>query len=80
METHTSHTTKRIALNLVIVLSTMTLGFVCGLLLAPQSGRRTRRHLQDMALDASERMEEWTEEAKETVEEFVKQGKKAVGM
>jgi gas vesicle protein len=80
MEAHTSHTNKRIALNLIILLTTATFGFVCGLLLAPQSGRRTRRHLQDMALDASERMEEWTEEAKETVEEFVKQGKKAVGM
>ncbi|MEX0830240.1 MAG: YtxH domain-containing protein [Nitrospirales bacterium] len=73
-------TPKRIAVGLVTILSATALGFVCGLLLAPQSGSRTRRQLHDMALDASERMEEWTEDAKETVEEFVKHGKKVVGV
>ena len=80
MESNTSNKTKRIALNLITLLSTATFGFVCGLLLAPQSGSRTHRHLQNLALASGERMEEWTEDAKETVEEFVKQGKKAVGV
>lgn len=70
---------KRIAVGLVTLLSATAFGFVCGLLLAPQSGNRTRRQLHDMALDASERMEEWTEDAKETVEDLVKNGKKVVG-
>jgi gas vesicle protein len=72
-------TSKRIAVGLVTLLSATAFGFVCGLILAPQSGSRTRRQLHDMALDASERMEEWTEDAKETVEELVKHGKKVVG-
>jgi gas vesicle protein len=79
MENKKVLTPKRIAVGLVTVLSATAFGFVCGLLLAPQSGSRTRRQLQDMALDASERMEEWTEDAKETVEEFVKHGKMVVG-
>ncbi|MDH5575999.1 MAG: YtxH domain-containing protein [Nitrospirota bacterium] len=79
MEDKTLFTPKRIAVGVVALLSASTFGFVCGLLLAPQSGSRTRRQIQDMALDASERMEEWTEDAKETVEEFVKQSKKVVG-
>ncbi len=70
---------KRIAVGLVTLLSATAFGFVCGLLLAPQSRNRTRRQLHDMALDASERMEEWTEDAKETVEDLVKNGKKVVG-
>ena len=79
MENKKVLTPKRIAVGLVTLLSATALGLVCGLLLAPQSGSRTRRKLHDMALDANERMEEWTEDAKETVEDLVKHGKKVVG-
>jgi len=79
MEKQTFYTPKRITVGLVALLSASAFGLVCGLLLAPQSGSRTRRQLHDMALDASERMEEWTEDAKETVEDLVKHGKKVVG-
>ena len=79
MEKQTFSTPKRITVGFVALLSASAFGFVCGLLLAPQSGSRTRRQLHDMALDASERMEEWTEDAKETVEDLVKHGKKVVG-
>ena len=79
MEEKSFYTAKRMTVGLVTLLSATAFGFVCGLLLAPQSGSRTRRQLHNMALDASERMEEWTEDAKETVEDFVKHGKKVVG-
>ena len=79
MESEPSITTSRITLSLIALLSAATLGLVCGLLLAPQSGGRTRRQLQHMALDAKERMEEWTEDARDTVGHIVKQGKKVVG-
>ena len=79
MEDETSPAIHRITLSLIALASATTLGLVCGLLLAPQSGMRSRRQLQNMALDAKERMEEWTEDAKSTVDHLVKQGKKVVG-
>ena len=79
MEDETTQATNRVTLSFIALLSATTLGFVCGLLLAPQSGTRTRRQLNSMALDARERVDEWTEDAKETVEQLVKQGKKVVG-
>lgn len=79
MEDEKTQATNRITLSLIALLSATTLGFVCGLLLAPQSGTRSRRQLHNMALDARERVDEWTENAKETVEQVVKQGKKVVG-
>ncbi len=79
IESNTLGSTKRLVVDLIAIVSAATVGFVCGLLLAPQSGSRTRRQLQDMGVDASDRMEEWTEDAKETVEDFVKKSKKVVG-
>ena len=80
MEDETTHTTNQMALSFIALLSAATLGLVCGLLLAPKSGTRTRRQLHSMALDAKEQAEEWTENAKGTVEHLVKQGKKVVGV
>ncbi len=80
MEGETTQITNRIMLKCIALLSATTLGFVCGLLLAPQSGMRTRRQLHHKALDARERVDEWTEDAKDTVEHLVKQGKKVVGV
>ncbi len=54
-------------------------GLLVGLLIAPQSGSRTRRKLHGLAEDAYERVDEWTDNAKETVENLVERGKKVVG-
>lgn len=79
MKGHVSHSIHPLTLNLIVLLSATTIGVLCGLLLAPRSGSRTRRRLQRIANEACERIEGWTEDARETVEQFVKQGKKAVG-
>ncbi len=79
MEDQKTQATNRIMLSFIALVSATTLGFVCGLLLAPQSGTRTRRQLHNMALDTRERVDEWTEDAKDTVKQVVKQGKKVVG-
>jgi gas vesicle protein len=58
--------------------SGVTLGVAAGLLWAPQSGKRTREDLQDLATDTFEHAEDWIDTTKETVDDFVKMGKKAV--
>ena len=69
---------SQMSLSIIAVLSAGILGFVCGILLAPQSGSRTRRQLHNAALDAKEQVDEWTEDAKETVDHFLlKHGKNA---
>ena len=80
MEDKTTQANNRIMLSFIALLSATTLGLVCGLLLAPQSGSRTRRKIQNIALNGRDRMEEWTDDAKETVEQVVKQGKKVLGV
>ncbi len=79
MEDQTTQETNRIMLSFLALVSATSIGFICGLLLAPESGTRTRRKLHNMALDTRERVDEWTEDAKDTVEQFVKEGKKVVG-
>ncbi len=79
MEDETTNTPDHFTLSLIALLSAATLGLVCGLFLAPQSGTRTRRKLHDMGLDARERVDEWTEDAKDTVGQVVKKGKQVVG-
>lgn len=54
------------------------IGTGLGLLLAPQSGSRTRRQIRNMVEDAGERVSELAEDAKETVSEMVERGKKLV--
>lgn len=56
----------------------IVLGTGLGLLLAPQSGARTRRQLRNMVEDATERVSEFADDAKETVNEVVERGKKFV--
>lgn len=58
--------------------SGITLGIAAGLLWAPQSGKRTREDLQDLASDTFDQAEDWLDTTKETVDEFVKRGKAAV--
>lgn len=55
------------------------LGTGLGMLLAPQSGSRTRRQLRNMVEDATERVTEFADDAKETMTDMVERGKKLVG-
>jgi gas vesicle protein len=56
----------------------IVLGTGLGMLLAPQSGARTRRQLRNMVEDASERVGEFADDAKDTVNEVVERGRKFV--
>ena len=56
----------------------VVLGTGLGLLMAPQSGSRTRRQLKNMMEDASERAGEFEEDAKEAVTGMVERTKKIV--
>lgn len=57
-------------------ISGLIFGLGMGVLLAPQSGSRTRRHLRTMMEDVGERAGEWVGDAKETVSDMVDRGKK----
>ena len=59
-------------------LSGLAIGIAGGLLWAPQSGRHTREDLQDLAADALEEVEHWTEKAKEHVEDLYEKTQTAV--
>ena len=54
----------------------MILGFATGILMAPQSGQRTRRQLADYVDDAKGRATQFSEEAKTQMGKVVKQGMK----
>jgi gas vesicle protein len=56
----------------------IVLGTGLGMLLAPQSGARTRRQLRNMVEDATERVGEFADDAKDTVNEAVERGRKFV--
>lgn len=56
----------------------VVLGTGLGLLMAPQSGSRTRRQLKNMMEDASERAGEFAGDAKEAVTGMVERSKKFV--
>ncbi|MDX1411752.1 MAG: YtxH domain-containing protein [Nitrospirales bacterium] len=56
----------------------IVLGTGLGMLLAPQSGARTRRHLRNMVEDATERVGEFADDAKDTMNDVVERGKKFV--
>lgn len=60
----------------IMFFSGLMLGLATGVLLAPQSGSRTRRNLLSMVGDAGERANEWVGDAKETVNEVVDRGRK----
>lgn len=59
--------------------SGLIFGLGVGVLLAPQSGMRTRRHLLTMVEDMSERAGEWVDDAKDSMNEMVDRGKKMTG-
>lgn len=56
----------------------IVLGTGLGMLLAPQSGARTRRQLRNMVEDATERVGEFADDAKDTMNDVVERGKKFV--
>ena len=53
-------------------------GVSAGLLMAPQSGDRTRRQIQKMASDVQEDAEHLVNDAKDKVSDWVDRGKKFV--
>ncbi len=57
----------------------IVLGTAMGILMAPQSGTRTRRKLRNFAEDAGERMTEFTEDARDAVDNIMERGKRFVG-
>ncbi|MDH3504477.1 MAG: YtxH domain-containing protein [Nitrospirota bacterium] len=66
------------AIGTMALVSGIALGIAAGLLWAPQSGKRTREDLQDLATDTFDQAEDWIDSTKETVDDFVKKGKAAV--
>ncbi len=59
--------------------SGLIFGLGMGVLLAPQSGSRTRRHLRTMVEDIGERAGEWVEDAKGTMNGMVDRGRTIAG-
>lgn len=58
--------------------SGVMIGLGTGVLLAPQSGERTRRQLHNMALDAQEDAEIVVKDTKDAVSGWIEKGKKFV--
>lgn len=75
-----SQEAKWLSSGIIGFLSGAMTGLLVGLLFAPQSGSRTRRQIHDMAEDAYDRVDEWTDSAKDTVDDWVEKGKKVVGV
>ena len=59
--------------------SGLIFGLGMGVLLAPQSGSRTRRHLRTMVEDMGERAGEWVDDAKDSMNGVVDRGRKIAG-
>ena len=57
----------------------IVIGTGMGILMAPQSGSRTRRKLRSFAEDAGERVNEFTEDARDAVDNILERGKRFVG-
>jgi gas vesicle protein len=74
---------SRWAIGTVAFVSGVTLGIAAGLLWAPQSGKRTREDLQDLAHDTLDEAEDWVSTTKETFNEkfddLMQKGKAVVG-
>jgi gas vesicle protein len=57
----------------------MVVGTVTGVLLAPQTGEKTRKQLMDLAGDAREKMNYLASEAKETVHDLADKTRQLTG-
>ncbi len=62
----------------MIFLTGLLVGVGTGVLLAPQSGARTRRQLRCLAEDVAERATEMAGDARDSVERVIEQGKQLV--
>ncbi len=59
-------------------LTGLLLGLGTGILLAPQTGKESRRRVGEAVDDTSKQMGKWVENAKDTVQDFSKEGTKLV--
>lgn len=59
-------------------LTGVLLGTGLGLLMAPQSGRRTRRQLKNYIDDTADRFNEFADDTKDRMSDFVEKGKRFV--
>ncbi len=57
----------------------IVIGTGMGILMAPQSGTRTRRKIRNFAEDAGERVSEFSGDARDAVDNLMERGKKFVG-
>lgn len=57
----------------------IVIGTGMGILMAPQSGTRTRRKIKNFAEDAGERVTELSEDARDAVDNLMERGKRFVG-
>ncbi len=57
----------------------IVIGTGMGILMAPQSGSRTRRKLRNFAEDTGERVSEFSEDARDAVDNLMERGKRFVG-
>lgn len=62
----------------MIFLTGLAVGVGTGVLMAPQSGARTRCQLRCLAEDLGERVTEMAGDARETVEQVIERGKRLV--
>lgn len=62
----------------IIFLIGLLFGFGTGLLLAPRSGRETRRRVKGVVDETGEHLEDIAHQAKQTARRIVKHGKKWV--
>ncbi len=54
------------------------LGTALGLLMAPQTGRRTRRQIKNYLHDTSERMNDLADDTRDRMSDFIDKGKQFV--
>ena len=66
---------RALVFGVVAFFAGVMIGLGTGLLVAPQSGDRTRRHLQNMAMDVQEDAETLVKDTKEKVSGWVDKGK-----
>lgn len=62
----------------VALFTGILLGTGLGLLIAPQTGRRTRRQLKNYLNDTSERMNDLADDTRDRVSDFMDKGKRFV--
>ncbi len=62
----------------VALFTGILLGTGLGLLIAPQTGRRTRRQIKNYLNDTSERMNDLADDTRDRVSDFMDKGKRFV--